>query len=105
MRRLTRDGTAKPVSRNQIFRRERGTRIFFPVQLTMNRIGNLPVDWYSAICHDNTYIHTAVACTLNSRLLSGHLGISSERICKPSEHPPSHQGENLSKRLIVGNIG
>ena len=23
----------------------------------MNRIGNLPVDLYSAICHDNTYIH------------------------------------------------
>ena len=23
----------------------------------MNRIGNLPVDLYSAICDDNTYIH------------------------------------------------
>ena len=23
----------------------------------MNRIGNLPVDLYSAICYDNTYIH------------------------------------------------
>ena len=41
----------------------------------MNRIGNLPVDLYSAICDDNTYIYTVVACTLNSRLLSGHLGV------------------------------
>ena len=44
----------------------------------MNRIGNLPVDLYSsAMCDDNTHIHifTVVACTLNSRLLSGHLGV------------------------------
>ena len=41
----------------------------------MNRIGNLPVDLYSTICHDNTYIYSVVACTLNSRLLSGHLGV------------------------------
>ena len=41
----------------------------------MNRIGNLRVDLYSAICDDNTYIYTVVACTLNSRLLSGYLGV------------------------------
>ena len=52
MSRLTRHGTAKSVSRNQILRREREQEIF-PVQLTMDRIGKL---------------------TLNSRLLSGHLG-------------------------------
>ena len=39
------------------FQARAGTRKLFPVQLTMNRIGNLPVDLYSAICHDNTYIH------------------------------------------------
>ena len=44
MSRLTRDGTAEPVSLDQILRRERGqesTRFIFRVQLTTNRIGNL----------------------------------------------------------------
>ena len=41
MRRLARDATAEPVSRDQIFRRERGQRnIFFPVQLSTSRIGS-----------------------------------------------------------------
>ena len=40
--RLTRAGTAKPVSRDQILRRERGQgNIYFSVQLTTIRIGNL----------------------------------------------------------------
>ena len=39
------------------FQARTGTGKFFPVQLTMNRIGNLPVDLYSTICHDNTYIN------------------------------------------------
>ena len=42
MSRLTRDGTAEPVSRDQIIRHERGQRkIIFPVQLTMSKIDNL----------------------------------------------------------------
>ena len=42
MRRLTRDGTAEPFSRNQILRHARGQgNIIFPVQLTTSRIGNL----------------------------------------------------------------
>ena len=42
MGRLTRDGTAELVSRDQILRRERGQETFvFPVQLTTSRIGNL----------------------------------------------------------------
>ena len=43
MGRLTRDGTAQLVSRDQILWRERGQviSIFFPVQLTTRRIGNL----------------------------------------------------------------
>ena len=63
MSRLTRDGTAEPVSRDQILRHARGQgNIIFPVQLTTSRIDNnlsYPVDPYSAICDDNTYIHTA----------------------------------------------
>ena len=38
MRRLTLDGTAEPVSRDQILRRERGQGIF-PVQLTTSMMG------------------------------------------------------------------
>ena len=42
MSRLTRDRTAEPVSRDKIFRRERGQKILiFPVQVTTCRIGNL----------------------------------------------------------------
>ena len=42
MSRLARDGTAEPVSRDQILRHARGQgNIIFPVQLTTSRIGNL----------------------------------------------------------------
>ena len=42
MSRLTRDGTAEPVSRDQILRHVRGQgNIIFLVQLTTSRIGNL----------------------------------------------------------------
>ena len=44
MSRLTRDGTAEPVSRDQTLRRKQNTdmEIFiFPVQMAMRRIGNL----------------------------------------------------------------
>ena len=57
MSRLTRDGTAEPVSRDQILRRERGQgNINFP------RSADHEQDWqpdlvdpYSAICDDHTY--------------------------------------------------
>ena len=42
MSRLTRDGTAEPVSRDQILSDNGDREIFiFPVQLTRSRIGNL----------------------------------------------------------------
>ena len=42
MSRLTRDGTAEPISRDQILRHARGQgNIIFPVQLTTSRTGNL----------------------------------------------------------------
>ena len=48
MSRLTRDGTAEPVSRDQFLRHERGQEIFiFPVQLTTCRtLQPYPVDPY-----------------------------------------------------------
>ena len=63
MSRLTRDGTAEPVSRDQIIRRERGQgNIKIPVQVTTSRIGNLT--WllllllYVMAIH--IYIHTYI---------------------------------------------
>ena len=80
MSRLTRDGTAEPVSRDQILRRERGQGnilpnpfretkfsganadreiLILPVQLTTSRIGNLTLLILTlATCDDHTYIHT-----------------------------------------------
>ena len=60
MSRLTRDGTAEPISRDQILRHARGQRnIIFPVQLTLSRIGNPTRLIHTlAICDDHTYIHT-----------------------------------------------
>ena len=60
MSRLTRDGTAEPVSRDQILRRERGQRnIRFPCSADHEQDWQpYPFDTYSAICYGHTYIHT-----------------------------------------------
>ena len=60
MSRLTRDGTAEPVSRDQIFRHARGQgNIHFPCSADYEQDWQpYPVDPYSAICDDHTYIHT-----------------------------------------------
>ena len=51
MSRLTRDRTAKSVSRNQ-FSGVNGDKEVFPWSADhVNRIGNLPVDFYSAMCN------------------------------------------------------
>ena len=72
------------LSRETKFSGASGDKVIFPWSADhVNRIGNLPVDLYSAVCDENTYtriyiyiyIYTVVACTLNSRLLSGHLGV------------------------------
>ena len=60
MSRLTRDGTAEPVSRDQIFRHARGQgNIHFPCSADHEQDWQpYPVDPYSAISDDHTYIHT-----------------------------------------------
>ena len=61
MSRLTRDGTAEPISRDQILRHARGQgNINFPVQLTTSRIGNLTrlIHILLSGCDDHPYIHT-----------------------------------------------
>ena len=52
------------------------TRKRFPVQLTTNRIGNFTrlICTLLYVMTTHAYIYT-VACTLNSRLLSRHLGV------------------------------
>ena len=65
MSRLTRDGTAEPVSRDQILRHARGQGdMIFSVQLTTSRIGNLTRLSHTllpGICDDHTYKHTYTA--------------------------------------------
>ena len=61
MSRLTRDGTAETVSRDQILRHARGQgNINFPVQLTTSRIGNLTrlIHTLLYVMTIHTYIHT-----------------------------------------------
>ena len=63
MSRLTRDGTAEPVSRDQILRHARGQgNVHFPCSADHEHDWQpYPVDPCSAICGDDTYIHTALA--------------------------------------------
>ena len=60
MSRLTRDGTAEPVSRDQNLRHARGQgNVHFPCSADHEQDWQpYPVDPYSAICDDHTYIHT-----------------------------------------------
>ena len=67
MSRPTRDGTAEPVSRDQILRHARGQgNIHFPCSAEHEQDWQpYPVDPYSAICDDHTYIHTYIKRALN----------------------------------------
>ena len=61
MSRLTRDGTAEPVSRDQIPRHARGQgNIIFLVQLTPSRIGNLTRFIHTLLYVMTTYIYTHI---------------------------------------------
>ena len=62
MRRLTRDGTAEPVSRDQILRHARGRgHINFPCSADHGQDWQpYPVDPYSAIYDYHAYIHTYI---------------------------------------------
>ena len=60
---LTRDGTAEPVSRDQILRHAWGQGIVhFPCSADHEQDWQpYPVDPYSAICDDHTYIHVPLS--------------------------------------------
>ena len=74
MSRLTRDGTAEPVSRGQILRHDRGQgHDNFPCSVDDEQDWQpYPVDPYSIICDDHIYINTYVAW---SRVSSGSDGL------------------------------
>ena len=68
MSRLTRDGTAEPISRDQILRHVQGQgNIIFPVQLTTSRIGNLTwlIHTLLYVRTTHTYIHTYIQTRKN----------------------------------------
>ena len=71
MSRLTRDGTAEPVSRDQILRHARGQgNIHFPCSADHEQDWQpYPVDPYSAICDDHTYIHTYIHLYIHTYIL------------------------------------
>ena len=79
MSRLTRDGTAEPVSRDQILRHARGQgNVHFPCSADHEQDWQpYPVDPYSVICDDHTYIHTYILlrttywCRRSIRISSG----------------------------------
>ena len=68
MSRLTRDGTAEPVSRDQILRHVRGQgKIYFPCSADHEQDWQpYPVDPFSAICDDRAYIHTYNSSAFNT---------------------------------------
>ena len=75
MSRLARDGTAEPVSRDQILRHARGQgNIHFPCLADHEQDWQPhPVDPYSAICDDHTYIHTCMVINVSVQCNGGLL--------------------------------
>ena len=71
MNRLTRDGTAEPVSRDQILRHERGQGTFhFPCSADHGQDWQpYPVDPSACYMCDNTYIHSRRFDAINMILI------------------------------------
>ena len=84
MSRLTRDGTAEPVSRDQILRHARGQgNIHFPCSADHEQDWQpYLVDPYSAICDDYTYIHTYIHTCFWSALSAEENGPSGCYSCR-----------------------
>ena len=107
MSRLTRDGTAEPVSRDQILRHEggQGNIHFFPVQLTTCRTGNLTRLIHSLatiyMC-DHTYIHyihTYIMVT--TRYSDQHRGPNRDKKLCDSISNGTDQYQNGSSNLLT----
>ena len=92
MSRLTRDGTAEPVSRDQILRHARGQgNIIFPVQLTTSRIDNL-----------TRLIHTLLnVMTIHTYILSGVLPVFNKLGTKQGIDPTTADSIDRHDVVIV----
>ena len=93
MSRLTRDGTAEPVSRDQILRHVRGQRnIHFPCSADHEQDWQpYPIDPYSAICELFVCMHAFIYQTAQNRAL---------RPCPFLLFSISVKGDTLSVLLI-----
>ena len=78
-----RDGTAGPVSRDQILRRERGQgNIYFPCSADPAQDWQPhPVDPYSATSNDDTYIRRAYTLNRTVILIQEHYVIIHTNTC------------------------
>ena len=71
MSRLTQDGAAEPVSRDQILRRERGQEIsIFPVQVTTSSIDNLTRLVHISVLYNGYTVLDPVLLTSGSPFIS-----------------------------------
>ena len=104
MSRLTRDGTAEPVSRDQILRHARGQgNIHFPCSADHEQDWQpYPVDpyLYSAICDGHTYIHTTIPRKRHG-YQSGTWSLvrerSEEHLQNPNDSIKTKQNKNKTK--------
>ena len=80
MSRLTWDGTAEPVSRDQILRHARGQgNVHLPCSADHEQDWQpYPVDPYSAICDDHTYIHTYSRVAVSSVFCAQNIYFSAQ---------------------------
>ena len=115
MSRLTRAGTAKPVSRDRILRHVRGQgNIYFPCSADHEQDWQpYPVDPYSAICDD--YIPSSMyvvvfftltdrASTIPSNIRGCQSGTWSQRVTKVNgshhgDNPPTNRDPNRDIKL------
>ena len=108
MSRLTRDGTAEPVSRDQILRHARGQgNINFPCSADHEQDWQpYPVNPYSAICDDHTYIHTYILPRVHRHRASTFQGSSSNGCLPPP--PPKEKNDPgiffISPQLRIDKI-
>ena len=73
--RLTRDGTAEPVSRDQILRHGRGQgKVYFPCLADHEQDWQpCPVDPFSAMCDNRTYTYTVLLYFTSDTVYTAHL--------------------------------
>ena len=96
-RMVTRDGTAEPVSRDQILRRERGQgNINFPYSADHEQDWHpYLVDPYSCYMCDNTYIHVNLCeSSINRSIKDGDAG----RDCRTRLARPNSQARTRTRK-------